>query len=176
MDTLNNFISNFFPENFKYSSNRIDDDSVTLFFTTKTKTATCPICGTKTSDYATYYERTVQDLPILDKQTNIKIKFKKMRCSSSSCKVKYFNESLSDYVEDNKRFSNRLIDLLIKVSLTESAEAGSRLLKEKKIKVSPDKLLQLSKEYNYMVEKDNVISIGVDDFSLKKNIDMVLFL
>ena len=46
MDTLNNFISNFFPENFKYSSNRIDDDSVTLFFTTKTKTATCPICGT----------------------------------------------------------------------------------------------------------------------------------
>jgi len=66
--------------------------------------------------------------------------------------------------------------LLIKVSLTESAEAGSRLLKEKKIKVSPDKLLQLSKEYNYMVEKDNVISIGVDDFSLKKNIDMELFL
>ena len=66
--------------------------------------------------------------------------------------------------------------MLIKVSLTESAEAGSRLLKEKKIKVSPDKLLQLSKEYNYMVEKDNVISIGVDDFSLKKNIDMELFL
>jgi len=99
-----------------------------------------------------------------------------MKCVSKSCIVNYFNEPLSDYVADKKRYSNRLTNLLIKISLTESAEGGSRILREKHIEVSPDKLLQLSKEYEPQIDKSKVINIGVDDFSLKKNISMKLFL
>jgi len=88
-----------------------------------------------------------------------------MKCNTDTCEVNYFNEPLNDYGSNKKRYSNRLIELLIKVSLTESAEAGSRILKEKNINVSPDKLLQLAKEFKPQIDKTEVISIGVDNFS-----------
>jgi len=67
-----------------------------------------------------------------------------MKCNNALCEVNYFNEPLDDYVMVKKRYSNRLIELLIKVALTDSAEGGSRILKEKNINVSGDKLLQLA--------------------------------
>ena len=176
MTTLKEFIDVFFPSYFNYKSTKISDENVTLYFDTNARLIACPVCGTKTSYFATYYTRTIQDLPILDRSTNVKIRFRKMKCVSKSCIVNYFNEPLSDYVADKKRYSNRLTNLLIKISLTESAEGGSRILREKHIEVSPDKLLQLSKEYEPQIDKSKVINIGVDDFSLKKNISMKLFL
>ena len=176
MTTINEFISEFFPEYFEYKSTDIDSEVVTLNFSTKARKVKCPKCSNKTTDYATYYTRSIQDLPILDRSTYVNIKFRKMECNNSSCNVNYFNEPLDDYVQIKKRYSNRLIDLLIKVSLTESAEGGSRILREKNINVSPDKLLQLAKEYEHEIDKSKVISIGVDDFALKKSIDMALFL
>ena len=176
MTTLETFINEFFPTYFKYISTNIDENAVTLNFTTDKRPITCPVCGKTTKEYATYYIRKVQDLPILDKNTFVNIKFRKMKCNNSTCDINYFNEPLDDYVMVKKRYSNRLIDLLVKVSLTDCAEGGSRILKEKNINVSGDKLLQLAKKYEHTIDKSKVISIGVDDFALKKNIDMELFL
>ena len=99
-----------------------------------------------------------------------------MKCNNPACDINYFNEPLDDYVMVKKRYSNRWVDLLVKVALTDSAEGGSRILKEKNINVSADKLLELAKESLPSIDKSKVISIGVDDFALKKNIDMELFL
>jgi len=168
MTTINEFISEFFPEYLEYISTAIDSEVVKLNFTTRRRKVKCPKCGNETNDYATYYTRNVQDLPILDRSTFVNIRFRKMKCNNSKCNINYFNEPLDDYVQLKKRYSNRLIDLLIKVSLTESAEGGSRILKEKNINVSPDKLLQLAKEFKQEIDKSKIISIGVDDFALKK--------
>ena len=54
------------------------------------------------------------------------------------------------------------------MSLTNFAKGGSRILKEMNINVSGDKLLQLAKEFEPTIDKSKVISIGIDDFALKK--------
>lgn len=176
MTKLETFIDEFFPEYFRYISAEIKENKIILNFKTDKIDIVCPKCKKTTRNYATYYTRTIQDLPILDRSTYIKLKFKKMKCNNSLCEVNYFNEPLDDYVIIKKRYSNRLIDLLIKISLTNSAEGGSRILKERKINISGDKLLQLAKEYKPVIDKSKVTSIGIDDFALKKNINMELFL
>ena len=176
MYKLEAFIDEFFPEYFKYISTEIMENTIILNFSTNKRNLICPACGKVTFECATYYTRKIQDLPILDKSTYVKLKLKKMKCNNNLCKVNYFNEPLDDYVIIKKRYSNRLIDLLVKISLTNSAEGGSRILKESKINISGDKLLQLAKEYKPYIDNSKVISIGVDDFALKKNIKMELFL
>ncbi len=176
MTTLNEFITEFFPKYFDFKSTTTNSEVVKLNFSTRLGKVKCPKCGNKTNECATYYTRSIQDLPILDRTTYVNIRLRKMKCSNGKCNINYFNEPLDDYVQLKKRYSNRLIDLLIKISLTESAEGGSRILKEKNINVSPDKLLQLAKAFKPEIDKSKIISIGVDDFALKKNIDMALFL
>lgn len=175
MNNIKDFIKEFFPDNFIYQNTTINEDLVTLHFTTEKRILTCPHCGEKSSDHVTYYTRTIQDLPILDRQTYVKVRFRKMACLNGKCPVKYFNESLDEYVGPKKRFSHRLLDLLVRMALTQPAEAGSRICKEKHIIVSGDTLLNLAKEYKPNVDKDSIKKIGVDDFALKKNIAMELF-
>lgn len=162
------FISEFFPKYFIYNSTIIESKMVILNFSTQLRSIKCPTCGKNTISYATHYIRKIQDLPILDKGTIINIKILKMKCNNNNCEINYFNETLEDYVLAKKRYSNRLTDLLIKISLTETAEGGSRMLKEKNISVSGDKLLQLAKKFKPIIDKNKIISIGVDDFALKK--------
>ena len=40
------------------------------------------------------------------------------------------------------------------------------------IDVSGDTLLRLSKKWDLEIDKEKIIAVGVDDFALKKNIDM----
>ncbi len=175
MDNLQDFIDEFFPNYFIYKTAKIDGDKIALHFSTKKRILRCPHCGQETSEYATYYTRTVQDLPILDRQTYVKLRFRKMICSNKQCSMKYFNEPLDEYVSPKKRFSNRLLNLLVRIALTQPAEIGSRICKEKHIKVSGDKLLQLAKAFTPNIDKNTITQIGVDDFALKKNIGMELF-
>lgn len=176
MNNIQDFANDFFPANFIYKTVRINDETITLYFSTKKRPLKCPRCGQETTEQVTYYTRTIQDLPILDRQTHVKIRFRKMACTNKQCSTKFFNEPLDEYVAPKKRFSNRLLDLLVRMALTQPAEAASRICKEKNIQVSGDKLLQLAKEYTPRIDKDTITKIGVDDFALKKNIDMELFL
>jgi len=168
------FFKEFFPKYFIYSHSVISESKVILHFSTERKYSICPNCGIKSINLATYYTRTIQDLPILDRSTYVKIKLRKISCDNADCKVKYFNETLNEYVSEKKRYSNRLIDLLMKISLTETAEGGSRICREQKIIVSGDKLLQLAKKFELIIDKESITKVGVDDFALKKNIDMGL--
>ena len=176
MNEQEQFIIEFFPSYFIYKSSEITPDKVKLNFVTEKRTVICPQCQRPTTEYVTYYTRNVQDLSILDRATFISIKFRKMKCENSCCYVKYFNEPLDEFVTVKKRYTNRLINLITKVALTNTAEGGSRILKEHNISVSGDKLLQLVKQYEHKIDKEKVKASGVDDFALKKNIHMELFL
>ena len=79
-NNLRDFLKEFFPDYFKYAGNILEDDRVTLLFETMNNQNKCPICGSESSKYVTYYTRTIQDLPILDKTTYVKVRFKKMIC------------------------------------------------------------------------------------------------
>ena len=176
MTKQESFMKEFFPNYFIFESSEITKEMVKLKFVTKKRTVICPHCHKPTTEYVTYYTRNVQDLSILDRATFISIKFRKMKCENSDCNIKYFNEPLDEFVSVKKRYTNRLINLITKVALTNTAEGGSRILKEHNISVSGDKLLQLVKNYEHKIDKKKVTAIGVDDFALKKNIHMELFL
>lgn len=98
-----------------------------------------------------------------------------MKCTNLECHVRYFKQNMDEFVKGKVRYSNRLIEKVTLVSMTMACEAGSRMLKEAKIRISGDKLLQLAKRNEVKIDKDLVTKIGIDDFALKKNIDMELF-
>jgi transposase len=176
MHNLDGFISEFFPKKFIYTKHKLTNDTVELYFDLNSENETCPSCGMKARNFACYYSKKVQDLPILDRETNVIIRYKKMKCENANCDLGYFKQDMKEYVIGKTRYSNRLIEKARIVSLVMACEAGSRLLKEAKIKMSGDKLLQLAHESNVEIDRSKITKMGIDDFALKKNIDMELFL
>lgn len=62
--------------------------------------------------------------------------------------------------------------MLTKLSLTQSAETATRRCNDINIKISGDTLLRLSKKYKPSIDEKSIHSIGIYDFSFKKNIIM----
>jgi transposase len=165
-------IEDCFPDYLKNIDIQIEESKVTLFFKTKRDECKCPTCGEITNRYTNYYTRIIQDLPIIDKQLFLNLKLKRFICENTECNKKYFTEGIENLAKKGSRRTNRLDNLLTRISLINSAEEGARICKSQMIDVSGDTLLRLSKKWDLEIDKEKIIAVGVDDFALKKNIAM----
>lgn len=161
-----------FPEYLEENNIEANKDKITIYFSSKRKTCNCPSCSTPSSLKTTYFARTVQDLNIIDKPLFLVIKLAKYRCENPNCNIKIFSERMEGFVDVKQRRTKRLNEMLTKFSLTQSAEAAARRCNDLSIKVSGDTLLRLSKKWEPSIEKEDVQTIGIDDFAFKKNIIM----
>lgn len=161
-----------FPEYLEENIIEVNEDKIKIHFSSKRKTCKCPSCKMLSSTVSTYFTRTVQDLNIIDKPLFLIIKLAKYRCKNSDCKTKIFSEKIEDFVETKQRRTKRLNEMLTKFALTQSAEAAARRCNDINIKVSGDTLLRLSKKWEPIINKEDIKSIGIDDFAFKKNIIM----
>lgn len=154
-----------------------DPDKITIFFSSNRIEQKCPECGESTNDITTYFHRIIQDLPVINKLLFLDIRLRKFRCNNAQCSTKVFSESIDDLAQTKQRRTNRLNERLITFALTYSAEGASKLLKSNyNIDVSGDTLLRLAKSVQFDIDPSEIEAIGIDDFALKKNIDMELFL
>lgn len=165
-------IKEFYPDYLLNTDIEIHNTKILLYFKTSRTEANCPNCGELSKKFTSYYKRKIQDLPIIDKQLFLMISLKKFRCNNKECKTRVFTESIIEIARKSSRKTNRLEELLTRISLTNSAEEGSRLCKNQNIEVSGDTLLRLSKKWEPSIDKNEITAVGVDDFALKKNIDM----
>ncbi|NCC70826.1 transposase [bacterium] len=170
-------IQDCFPEYLIKQNVFVETDRLTINFSSKRTSQACPKCNQISKEITTYFTRKVQDLPVIDKSLTLKIKLKKFRCNNKKCNTKIFSENIDDFVQGKQRRTNRLNKKLIAFALTYSAEGAAKLLKNHhNITVSGDTLLRLAKSITFDYDPSEIKEIGIDDFALKKNIGMELYL
>ena len=165
-------VKDMFPEYLKADNIIIENNKITIYFSSKRNQYNCPSCNTLSSKKSTYYTRSLQDLNIIEKPLFLEIKLAKYRYENPSCKTKIFTESIEDFATPKSRRTIRLNELLTRFALTESAESVSRKCTSIGINVSGDTLLRLSKKWEPKIDKSTITAIGIDDFAFKKNIFM----
>lgn len=170
-------IQDCFPEYLVKNDIKNYEDRIIIYFASNRRECNCPNCGIKSQEITTYFHRVIQDLPIINKLLFLNIRLKKFRCNNSECTVKVFSENIDEVALTKQRRTNRLNERLTTLALTNSAEGAAKMLKSNhNIHVSGDTLLRLAKSYVFEGNTDEINAIGIDDFALKKNIDMEQFL
>ena len=171
-------LQNFFPKNqLKVVDILEDKTNIKIKLKSKTVRCACPKCNTISDKHHGTYIRKVQDLPILGKQVLLEINSYEYRCENSKCSNKTIVESFDGFITYYSRMTERLSDFLCTLALETSCEGAARIAKNMNIKISGDTIIRiLLKKYDAMNIDTSSSTIGIDDFSFKKDIIMELLL
>ena len=80
-----------------YISHEILDDTIIIRVASNKTELCCPYCGHRSSKKHSTYERSFQDLPIMEKKSKIIIQNRKMFCLNPECKHTTFAETFPLY-------------------------------------------------------------------------------
>ena len=161
-------IEDMFPQYLAFKSSEILKDQIVINFDSQQKHMKCPRCGRESNQITTYFNRTLQDLPIIDRTLFLKIRLKKFRCLNHDCEQKIFNETINEVAFSGERRTKRLNDMLVKFALLHTAEGASRFLKQNHILISGDTLLRMTMNWEPEIDYIKIEVIGIDDFCTKK--------
>ena len=101
-------LQTFYPDCLKITKMEETSKTITLHMKSKKHSHRCVRCGLEMYVYHATYERTVQDLPILNKNVLLKITAYDYFCANGSCRVKTFAESFGDFIGRSGRMTDRL--------------------------------------------------------------------
>lgn len=145
------------------------NDKIELKVESVYTTKKCPECGLKCKCVHDYHSRYIQDTPIHNKETWIKLKVKEFKCTNKKCPMKTFTEEVP-FAGKNQVMTYYLQQYIVTLSIYMSSNATSLILSLIGIKVSADTINNLLKRIKIKDNK-NVESIGIDDVALRKGID-----
>jgi transposase len=112
--------------------------------------------------------RTVQDLPIFQKNVKLHIMAYDYYCTNKNCEIVSFAEEYEGFVGKSERMTERLENFIRTLALETNCEGASAICKELGIRVSGDTVIRiLRKLTNISVAKCGE-TIGVDDFAYRK--------
>jgi transposase len=146
------------------------EQTATLLTVTVVSTSTeaiCPGCGHTSDHIHSQYQRTVRDVPSGGRQVVLRLCVRKFFCLSLCCPRKVFAERVPDLVQPWARCSHRLLEALKALGLSASAEVSERLAPRLAMPVKASTLLRYLRTIPDP-PRTNVISLGIDDFALKR--------
>lgn len=111
-----------------YISHEITGDTIVIRVASNKEEVVCPYCGSTSTKKHSVYERSFQDLPIMDMKTKIIINNRKMFCSNPECSHTTFAETYR-FIKPKAKKSNRLLKKIVDVSLNVSSLNASDILK-----------------------------------------------
>lgn len=162
-------LQHFFPEELTVTKIEDNESAVDIFLKSHSKKCFCPECYSELTEKRGTYTRTVQDLPILGKNTILHINAYEYRCTNDNCNVKSSAEDFSGFLDRYRRMTTRCLDLIITLALETSCEGASRVLEEMGIKISGDTIIRaLLREYEEGPKPVCGSIVGVDDFASRK--------
>ena len=132
-------------EDYELVRYKIKETKIIFEVASSKKSCTCPYCGMLSSRVHSNYQREIQDLPILNKQTILLVNTRKMFCDNPDCKVATFAERHPFVVKNGKK-TERLVANILATSLQLSSINASKLLNTEAIKVSKSSICTLIKK------------------------------
>jgi transposase len=127
----------------------------------------CPRCQIQASCIHSHYQRTLADLPILQRSVRLVLYVRRFFCDNPTCPQRTFCERLPQLVAAGARRTTRLRTEQRRLALDVGGEAGARLAQRQGMPVSPATLLRLARR-DPPPAAPTPRALGVDDFSLRK--------
>jgi transposase len=129
--------------------------------------ANCPDCHQKTTRVHSYYIRSLQDLPVCNKNIQLSLQVRRFRCMNENCPRSTFAEQAPAIIAKNSRKTHRLKRTLVEIAFESGGEAGAKLAKKLHMEVSPDTLLRMIRD-NPSTKIETTRVLGIDDFAFRK--------
>jgi len=130
-------------------------------------TASCPDCGTPSSQIHGHYVREPSDLPWGGLTIRLHLPVRRFACTHGVCPRRTFGERFPSFLEPYQRQTHRLQQALRAVGYALGGEGGARLANLLGIAISPDTLLrQLRRQASASPLSLRVL--GIDDFAFKR--------
>jgi transposase len=127
----------------------------------------CPRCQIQAFRIHSHYQRTMADLPILQRSVRLVLYVRRFFCDNPTCQQHTFCERLPQLVAAGARRTTRLRTEQRRLALDVGGEAGARLAQRQGMPVSPATLLRLARRDPPPAAPTPRV-LGVDDFSLRK--------
>lgn len=145
----------------------IDAEMVSLSVESTCPSATCSLCGRRTTSLHSHYRRTLTDLPWGARSVRLSLRVRRFRCSCSDCPRRIFAEHLPDLVEPYARKTTRLREVLQLVGFALGGEGGARLLQRLGMVTSPSTLLRYVRGSPEAVYPEPSV-VGIDDWAFRR--------
>jgi len=161
-------LQSFYPEDLKLIRIVGSEQSLTIYMKSQKHRHHCPNCGQEMNVYHATYVRTVQDLPIFNKNVTLKISSYDYFCHDESCDTKTFAEDYGKFIGRSGRMTDRLEDFIRMLALETNCEGAAAICKEMGIRVSGDTIIRLLRKLADVPVMQCGNTVGVDDFAYRK--------
>lgn len=143
-----------------------DDGAIVVRASTPLGPAVCPGCGVATKRVHAYIERRVADVPVDGRPVVVRVRARRMRCSTMDCWRQTFREPLT-VARRYQRRTARLATQVGRVVRELAGRAGARVLASLGVGLSRHTALRALLRLS-VPEQPVPAVIGVDDFALRK--------
>jgi transposase len=158
----------FYPESLQII--KIDDtpQQITITLRSRKHNHECLKCGEEAQTYHATYMRSVQDLPIFQKNVRLQIKAYDYYCQNKDCEVVSFAESYDGFIGRSDRMTDRLENFIRTLALETNCEGAAAICKELGIRTSGDTIIRILLKLCDAPAAQCGEVIGVDDFAYRK--------
>lgn len=139
--------------------------SLVIILQSKTRKATCPKCRMKSNRIHSHYWRTLQDLPLSQWSTVLRVQLVRFRCNYTNCDQKTFVEPLASCAQRYSRRTQRVRQLLTHIGFELGGQAGKRIATHYQIPTSRSTILRLIRG-NPLFRSETIKVLGVDDWAM----------
>ena len=141
--------------------------TITLILTSRSRPASCPLCGRRAKRTHSWYERALADLPWGEHAVAVQLRVRKLFCDNAKCKRRIFTERLPGVAAPWARKTARLSERLTAIGLALGGAAGARLGGGMGLAASRNTLLRLVRRAPLPPDATPA-ALGVDDWALRK--------
>ena len=134
-------------ESLDYKKHEVTDDTIYITVESNKKLLRCPKCKVETTKVHSRYKKSFQDLPIQGKKVVIIINNRNMFCTNKDCDKYTFAETFK-FIDSKAKKTKRLIDEIIRVSLTQSSLSASEYLRSTTVDIKKSSICNYLKKNN----------------------------
>src|SRR5205807_1679746 len=144
-------------------------EEITLTLRTTYPTASCPSCGTQSSQIQSRYTRTLRDLPSGGRPIRLLMHVRRFFCKKRTCTQKIFVERLPALCHPHAQHTTQLQEALCRLGLRGGGQAGADTASELGISGSRDTILRLLRQSPPSARAEPHV-IGLDDWAWKRRL------
>lgn len=124
----------------------------------------CPECGQWSDRVHSFYNRSVQDVPLCSVAVVLRIRARKFFCDNTACQRRVFVEQFGGFLAPSQRKTARLNELITQIGFSLGGNPGATFCRHLGISVGKDTLLRRVKETPILNDR-TVEVVGIDDWA-----------
>ena len=154
--------------NYEITNYEEKDNKVYINIKSKVTKCKCPKCGIESNHYHSTYVRTIQDTPMHNIETWLRVFTYEFECNNINCEIKTFTEELS-FARRHKVKTDTLIQFILSISIFLSSTSSSLILSFLGVKISADAIDDIIKNIK-VIDNPDVEEVGIDDVAIRKGL------